>query len=94
KPQAYFLVQRRRVDIPLCVQQPRARRLRLRALQQLPVFVPKALVGLKSASISLRETARPVTGPTGAAILPFPSRLRRAGAPTAKPRRMDSCIAS
>ena len=26
KPQAYFLVQRRRVDIPLCVQQPRARR--------------------------------------------------------------------
>ncbi|MTQ82664.1 hypothetical protein [Ruthenibacterium lactatiformans] len=33
------------------------------------------------------ETARPVIGPTGAAILPFPSRLRRAGAPTAKPRR-------
>ena len=29
----------------------------------------------------------PVTGPAGAAILPFPSRLRRAGAPTAKPRR-------
>ena len=28
----------------------------------------------------------PVTGPAGAAILPFPSRLRRAGAPTAKPR--------
>ena len=33
------------------------------------------------------ETARPVIGPTGAAVLPFPSRLRRAGAPTAKPRR-------
>ena len=30
----------------------------------------------------------PVTGPTGAAILPFPSRLRRAGAPTAKTRRL------
>ena len=29
----------------------------------------------------------PVTGPTGAAILPFPSRLRRAGAPPAKSRR-------
>ena len=70
--------------------------------------------------ISLRETARPVIGPTfwvcraksGAAfrcakppcavvrfaamtspprtaILPFPSRLRRAGAPTAKPRRLS-----
>ncbi|MBS5229311.1 MAG: hypothetical protein KHY82_14410, partial [Subdoligranulum sp.] len=33
------------------------------------------------------ETARPVIGPTGAAILPFPSRLRRAGSPTAKTRR-------
>ena len=31
----------------------------------------------------------PVIGPTGAAILPFPSRLRRAGAPTAKPRRLS-----
>ena len=31
----------------------------------------------------------PVTGPAGAAILPFPSRLRRAGAPTAKPRRLS-----
>ena len=50
-------------------------------------FSASVLVGLKSASISLRETARPVTGPTGAAILPFPSRLRRAGAPTAKTRR-------
>ena len=28
----------------------------------------------------------PVIGPTGADVLPFPSRLRRAGAPTAKPR--------
>ena len=27
-------------------------------------------------------------GPTGADVLPFPSRLRRAGAPTAKPRRL------
>ena len=32
-------------------------------------------------SISLRETAL-------ADVLPFPSRLRRAGAPTAKPRRL------
>ena len=39
-------------------------------------------------SISLRETARTVTGPTGAGILPSPSRLRRAGSPTAKPRRL------
>ena len=30
----------------------------------------------------------PVIGPTGADVLPFPSRLRRAGAPTAKPRRL------
>ena len=32
----------------------------------------------------------PVTGPTGAAILPFPSRLRRAGAPPAKSRRSSA----
>ena len=31
----------------------------------------------------------PVIGPTGADVLPFPSRLRRAGAPTAKPRRLS-----
>ncbi len=37
-------------------------------------------------SISLRETARTVTGPTGAGILPSPSRLCRAGFPTAKTR--------
>ena len=37
-------------------------------------------------SISLRETARTVTGPTGAGILPSPSRLCRAGSPTAKTR--------
>ena len=34
------------------------------------------------------ETARPVIGPTGADVLPSPSRLRRAGSPTAKPRRL------
>ena len=81
-----------------------------------PALAPRRL--LPFGRISLRETARPVTGPTfwvcraksGAAfrcakppcavvrfaamaspprtaILPFPSRLRRAGAPTAKPRR-------
>ena len=33
-----------------------------------------------------QKPAQPVTGPTGAAILPSPSRLRRAGPPTAKPR--------
>ena len=32
------------------------------------------------------ETAQPVIGPTGADVLPSPSRLRRAGSPTAKPR--------
>ena len=31
----------------------------------------------------------PVIGPPGADVLPFPSRLRRAGAPTAKPRRLS-----
>ena len=30
----------------------------------------------------------PVIGPTGADVLPSPSRLRRAGSPTAKPRRL------
>ena len=34
------------------------------------------------------ETAQPVIGPTGADVLPSPSRLRRAGSPTAKPRRL------
>ena len=34
----------------------------------------------------------PVTGPTGAAILPFPSRLRRAGAPPSKSRRSSGLI--
>ena len=49
-----------------------------------------ALVGLHSPSISPAAKPRwPVIGPTGAAILPFPSRLRRAGAPTAKPRRLS-----
>ena len=33
-----------------------------------------------------QKPAQPVTGPTGAAILPSPSRLRRARPPTAKPR--------
>ena len=49
-----------------------------------------ALVGLHSPSISPAAKPRwPVIGPTGAAILPSPSRLRRAGAPTAKPRRLS-----
>ena len=48
-------------------------------------FPPRPL--LPFGRISLRETARPVIGPTGADVLPFPSRLRRAGAPTAKTRR-------
>ena len=34
------------------------------------------------------ETAQPVIGPTGADVLPSPSRLCRAGSPTAKPRRL------
>ena len=52
-----------------------------------PAWSRAALVGLHSPSISPAAKPRwPVIGPTGAAILPFPSRLRRAGAPTAKPR--------
>ena len=52
-----------------------------------------ALVGLHSPSISPAAKPRwPVIGPTGAAILPFPSRLRRAGAPTAKTRRLSGFI--
>ena len=55
-----------------------------------PAWSRAALVGLHSPSISPAAKPRwPVIGPTGAAILPFPSRLRRAGAPTAKPRRLS-----
>ena len=49
-----------------------------------PTAKPRRL--LPFGRISLRETARPVIGPTGADVLPSPSRLRRAGSPTAKPR--------
>ena len=49
-----------------------------------PALAPRRL--LPFGRISLRETARPVIGPTGADVLPSPSRLRRAGSPTAKPR--------
>ena len=49
-----------------------------------PTLAPRRL--LPFGRISLRETARPVIGPTGADVLPSPSRLRRAGSPTAKPR--------
>ena len=51
-----------------------------------PTLAPRRL--LPFGRISLRETARPVIGPTGADVLPSPSRLRRAGSPTAKPRRL------
>ena len=51
-----------------------------------PALAPRRL--LPFGRISLRETARPVIGPTGADVLPSPSRLRRAGSPTAKPRRL------
>ena len=51
-----------------------------------PALAPRRL--LPFGRISLRETARPVIGPTGADVLPSPSRLRRAGPPTAKPRRL------
>ena len=50
------------------------------------VLAPRRL--LPFGRISLRETAQPVIGPTGADVLPSPSRLRRAGSPTAKPRRL------
>ena len=43
----------------------------------------------RSAPFRCAKPRWPVTGPTGAAILPSPSRLRRAGAPTAKPRRLS-----
>ena len=45
--------------------------------------------GACSRSVTFRcaKPRWPVIGPTGADVLPFPSRLRRAGAPTAKPRR-------
>ena len=43
----------------------------------------------RSAPFRCAKPRWPVIGPTGAAILPFPSRLRRAGAPTAKPRRLS-----
>ena len=48
-----------------------------------------ALVGLRL-RFACGETARTVTGPTGAGILPSPSRLRRAGSPTAKTRRSSA----
>ena len=41
----------------------------------------------RSAPFRCAKPRWPVIGPTGADVLPFPSRLRRAGAPTAKPRR-------
>ena len=53
-----------------------------------PALAPRRLSPF--GSISLRETARTVTGPTGAGILPSPSRLRRAGSPTAKTRRSSA----
>ena len=43
----------------------------------------------RSAPFRCAKPRWPVTGPTGAAILPSPSRLRRAGTPTAKPRRLS-----
>ena len=46
----------------------------------------------RSAPFRCAKPRWPVTGPTGAAILPSPSRLRRAGAPTAKTRRLSGFI--
>ena len=60
----------------------------------LPLFphaasVPAPALAPVRSHFACGETARPVIGPTGADVLPFPSRLRRAGAPTAKPRRLS-----
>ena len=46
--------------------------------------------GACSHSVAFRSAKPrwPVIGPTGADVLPSPSRLRRAGSPTAKPRRL------
>ncbi len=48
-------------------------------------FPPRPLLPFSRISPAAKP-GWPVTGPTGADVLPFPSRLRRAGAPTAKPR--------
>ena len=49
-------------------------------------FPPRPLLPF-SRILPAAKPGWPVIGPTGADVLPFPSRLRRAGAPTAKPRR-------